>query len=85
MQHFKSNEFMKDLLTKINHENKKSIIAGDFNLNLLKYTQIRYEFLKCLLNKNFLPQITFPTQVAQNPVSLIDNSFIKSDKDMLFW
>ena len=37
----KFNELMRDLLAKINHDNKKSIIAGDFNLSLLKYTQIR--------------------------------------------
>ena len=64
MQHFKFNELMRNLLTEINHENKKSIIAGDFNLNLLKYIYtIRgiYEFLECFLYKNFLPQITLPT------------------------
>ena len=57
MQHFKFNELMRNLLAKINHENKKNIIAGDFNLNLLKYMQKRgiHEFLECLLRKNFLP------------------------------
>ena len=57
MHHFKFNELMRNLLSKINHENKKSIIAGDFNLNLLKYTQKRgiHEILECLLHKNVVP------------------------------
>ena len=64
MQHFKFNELMKDLLTKINHEHQKSIIAGDFDFSLLKYTQIRgiHEFLERVLYKNFLRQFTFPTR-----------------------
>ena len=41
MQHFKfSNNFMKKLLNKISLENKRSLIVGDFNLNLIKYRQI---------------------------------------------
>ena len=38
MQHFKfSNNFLKKLLNKISLENKRSLIVGDFNLNLIKY------------------------------------------------
>ena len=82
MQHFKFNELMRNLLTKINYENKKAIIAGDFNLNLLKYTQIRgtHEFFKCLLYKNFLPQITLSTRVAHKTTSLIDNIFTNNNE-----
>ena len=85
MQHFKFNDLMKGLVTKISHENKKSIIAGDFNLNFLKCTQIRgiHEFLECLLHKNFLPQITLLTEVAQKTASLID-VFTNSDKNLKF-
>lgn len=83
MQHFKFNELMKDLLTKINHENNKSITGRDFNLQLLIYTQISgiHDFLECLLRKNYLPQITLPTQVLQKTVSLVDNISTNNDKD----
>ena len=65
---------------------KKSIIAEDYNLNLRKYTQIRgiHEFLRCLLNKNFLQQITIPTRVAQKATSLTDNIFTNSDEDRCY-
>ena len=74
---------MKDLLTKINHENNKSITGRDFNLQLLIYTQISgiHDFLECLLRKNYLPQITLPTQVLQKTVSLVDNISTNNDKD----
>ena len=77
---------MRSLLTKINHENKKNIIAGDYNLNLLIYTQIRgvREFLEGLLYKNFLSQITLATRVAQKTVSLIDNIFTNSEEDRCY-
>ena len=86
MQHFKFNELMKNLLAKINHKNKKSIITGDFNLNLLKYTQRRgiHEFLECLLYKNFLPQITLPTRITQKAVSLIDNIFTNNNENKCY-
>ena len=84
MQHFKFNELMRNLLTKINHENKKNIIAGD--LNLLKYTQIRgvREFLEGRLYKNFLSQITLATRVARKTVSLTDNIFTNSEEDRCY-
>lgn len=83
MQHFKFKELIKDLLTKINHENNKSITGRDFNLQLLKYTQISgiHDFLECLLHKNYLPQITLPTQAVQKTVSLIDKISTNNDKD----
>ena len=74
---------MRDHLTKINYEKKKRIIAGDFNLKLLKYTQIKgiHEILECPFYNNFLPQITVPTRVAHNAASLIANIFTNSDEE----
>ena len=41
MQHFKfNNDIMKKPLNKISLENKRSLIVGDLNLNLIKYRQI---------------------------------------------
>ena len=70
-------------MTKINYEKKKRIIAGDFNLKLLKYTQIKgiHEILECPLYKNFLPQISVPTRVAHKGASLIANIFTDSDEE----
>ena len=54
MKHFKfNNNFMKKLLHKISLENKRSLIVGDFNLNLIKYRQITgvNQFLEFYVNK----------------------------------
>ena len=77
---------MKGLVTKISHENKKSIIAGDFNLNFLKCTQIKgiHEFLHCLLRKNFLPQITLLTGVEKQKTASLIDVFTNSDKNLKF-
>ena len=40
MQHYKfNNNFLKNLLNKIQTEKKFSILAGDFNLILIKYSK----------------------------------------------
>ena len=65
MQHFKFNsDFMKKLLNKIGLEKKRSLIVGDFNLNLIKHRQITgvNQFVEVMLTNHFLPQITFPRE-----------------------
>ena len=40
MQNYKFNiDFMEDLVNKIKQESKKTILAGNFNFNVIKYTQ----------------------------------------------
>ena len=39
--HTFNNYFMNTLFDKLIKENKPSVISGDFNLNLIKYTQNR--------------------------------------------
>ena len=78
IQHFKFNKtFMKKLLNKIGLENKRSLIVGDFNLNLIKYRQITgvNQFLEVILTNNFTPQITLPTRINQKSATLIDDIF----------
>ena len=73
MQHFKFNsDFMKILLNKVSLENKRSLIVGEFNLNLIKYRQITgvNQFLEVTLTNNFTPQITLPTRINQKPANL---------------
>ena len=42
MKHHKfNNDFMNTFLDKLTIENKPSVVSGDFNLNLIKYTQNR--------------------------------------------
>ena len=66
---------MKNLLNKIKKESKRTILAGNFNLNLIKYAQKTgvNQFLEIVLSNNFMPQITLLTRVAQKSTTLIDN------------
>ena len=70
-------DFMENLLNKIKQESERTILGGDFNLNLIKYAQKTevYQFLEIVLSNNFMPQITLPTRVARKSVTLtlIDN------------
>ena len=52
-----NNNFMNTLLDKLTKENKPSVVSGDFNLNLIKYTQNRgvNQFLENILSNNFFP------------------------------
>ena len=54
------NNFMNTLLDKFTKENKPSVISGDFNLNLITYTQSRgvNQFLENILSNNFFPDNT---------------------------
>ena len=41
MQHFKFNtEYISPVLNKLKTENKAAIMAGEFNINYIKYTQV---------------------------------------------
>ena len=70
-------DFMENLLNKIKQESERTILGGDFNLNLIKYAQKTevYQFLEIVLSDNFMPQITLSTRVARKSVTLtlIDN------------
>ena len=66
-----------DLLDKILAENKKAIIFGDFNLDLLtaeSNTEVD-NFLNCNLSHCMLPTITRPTRITPTSKTLIDNIF----------
>lgn len=66
-----------NLLDKITSENKKAIIFGDFNLDLLKAESkpIIDDFLNSNLTHCFLPTITRPTRINPKSKTLIDNIF----------
>ena len=74
-------EQLKKTLKKINKEKKKTIICGDFNLNLLHYENDKQvsSYLSTMLQHDFRPCITEPTRITNaNKPSLVDNIFINT-------
>ena len=74
-------EILNETLAKIQKENKKVLIAGDFNFDLLKHeenTNIN-DFLQMMINNSYQPCITEPTRIVNgNKPSLVDNIFLNS-------
>ena len=75
-------EFLNELTPVMNsldmpHHNV--ILAGDFNINLLKVNEniVYGEFLDLLMSLSLNPQITLPTRFSTNNGTLIDNIFTK--------
>ena len=72
-------QYLSNTLKTIKKGEKKIILTGDFNLNLLKFDKNKEitEFLDFLTAKWFTPQILGPTRITENEqASLIDNFFI---------
>ena len=71
-------EFIKILDVLSIHKAKLVLIAGDYNLDLLKADTHAPtgEFLNCLLTHSFLPTIHYPTRITKNSATLIDNIFV---------
>ncbi|XP_057290861.1 uncharacterized protein LOC130613549 [Hydractinia symbiolongicarpus] len=69
---------MQKLLFSINKENKKIVIMGDFNINLLQFEEHQEpnSFLEIMLSNFLLPHIIQPTRIAKScKYTLIDNIF----------
>ena len=84
MQHYKfNNDFLGNLLSKIQTEKKFSILAVDLILNLIKYLQTTgiNQLLEIMLSHNFVPQIGLPTKTKGRTATLIDNLLINSYKN----
>ena len=75
-----NHEFL-SILSKMNGRNPKpTIIAGDFNLDLLK-SEVHAptgEFLNNLTSHSFMPTIFYPTRITDTSATLIDNIFFNS-------
>ena len=56
------------------------ILAGDFNINLLKlHERQKYsEFLNLMMSNGFVPKITYPTRYARKSASLLDQIYVKT-------
>ena len=68
--------YLNELLHKLSSENK-SVILGDFKVDLMKYDNHHStnEFLDSLSSHLFLPHITQPTRIRDTSKTLIDNIF----------
>ena len=72
-------DFLNPTLNKLKSLNKEVIIAGDLNIDLLKYDSHSETacFLDMFLEHGFIPKITLPTRVTHTSATLIDHIFIK--------
>ena len=61
----KTIELLNDTLSKIQRENKKVLVAGDFNFDLLNHetNPTIGNFLQMMLNNGYQPCITEPTRI----------------------
>ena len=68
---------LKSTLKKINGEKKKTIICGDFNLNLLNFEHDKQtgSFLSTMFQNNFQPCITEPTMCKKESGVIIASKF----------
>jgi exonuclease III len=62
------NEHLSEIIEKINHEGKKLIIMGDFNIDLLnsKTHCKTNDFVEGILSLGLVPLITKPTRIAEH-------------------
>ena len=77
-----NNDFTNTIFDKLTKENKPSATPGDFNLNLIKYTQNRgvNQFIENSLSNNFIPHTTLPTRITEKSATLIDSIFTNNYK-----
>ena len=61
----------------VRKSNIPCIIAGDFNIDLVKYKVNREtsEYLDTVLLTNFMPMIVLPTRITKNSSTLIDHIY----------
>ena len=64
---------------------KEIIIAGDFNLDLLKYQQNNHinSFINLMLSYDLIPTIYKPTRITTHSATIIDNIFTNINLDKI--
>lgn len=75
-----NSDFITILKALENGKAKTILLAGDYNLDLLKCTNHAptEEFLNNLLSFSYFPAIKHPTRIAEHSATLIDNIFVNS-------
>ena len=73
-------EYMNATFTRLNKEKKEVYIAGDFNIDLLKYESNAKcrDFYNLVTSYGYLPLITQPSRFCDTTQSLIDNVCINT-------
>jgi len=76
-------ELFTNLLSKLTDLNLPVMITGDFNLDLLKYSQIKQvtEYVDLLFSYGFIQVIMKPTRICVNSATLIDHFITSSTTD----
>ena len=67
------------IMSRLENGNNDIVIAGDFNINLLKLNENEMfsSFFDMLISHSFYPQITLPTRFTRTTGTLIDNLFCR--------
>jgi len=78
-------EDLEALLSHLDSFSGTSVIAGDFNADLLEIEKNDFvnNFLEKMLTFSYIPSITVPTRYSLHKYSLIDNFFCKSPRQSL--
>ena len=69
---------LQPIMNKLRNENAFSILAGDFNLNILKFGDVTAynDFFEFMTSKDFIPMITLPTRFDKKSCSLLDHIWL---------
>ena len=79
-----TNEFI-PILENLQRSNRETIIAGDFNIDLLKINNNATlgNYFNSVVAQSFFPQITLPTRFSYHNCTLIDNFLCKLKRSYL--
>ena len=81
ISHFNDN--LNEALKTIN-DKTISVIAGDFNINLLNSKNaLTEQYINNLLQNSFIPCITLPTRITHHSASLLDHILLKTSKNLI--
>ena len=91
LRHFINDEMLRHfineidrVLVEINKTKSVVMLAGDFNINLLKIYErpIFIEYFETLYSNNLVPTLTLPTRITDISATLIDNIFINVNRKL---
>ena len=70
-------DYLTPFLNKISKENKRKIIMGDFNVDLMKVddNDLTAKYFDIMTSHLFVPHIVHPTRITSTSKTLIDNIF----------
>ena len=76
---------LRSIISSFDKRNQDIIIAGDFNINLLKLNdkELYNDYFDMLTSLSYFPKITLPTRLSGNCGTLIDNFFCRISQNTL--